>query len=52
MTMPLPVEILSFEKVLQDYNYRSANISEQKGVHDLGRVAVDKSREPHQIEGL
>ena len=43
MTMPLPVEILSFEKVLQDYNYHSANISEQKGVHDLGDLAVDKS---------
>ena len=52
MTMPLPVDILSFEKVLQDYNYPSANISEHKGVHDLGGVAVDKSREPHEIEGL
>ena len=30
MTMPLPVDILSFEKVLQDYNYPSTNLSEQK----------------------
>ena len=50
--MPLPVDILSFEKVLQDYKNPSANLSEHKGVHKLGGVAVDKSREPHEIEGL